>query len=279
MKIRLGSVLMLGLFVGVATSAAPLARAQQETEHKGPSKYLYVTNVGVKPGMSDAFAKAIEKRNDDLREAKDPSHFLGMVPITGSERTIFLDGFDSFADLQKVHDEMMANAKLQSQRHASEESVGGMLRNEYTSIYRYRKSLSLHTEDVKLENERFMRVLLFHVRPGQEKAFESLAKMEVKALASNTDYHWAVFEKMYGLGSDSTFVVLEPMKSLAHEDTMIANEKNVRKALGDPAMTMIRAVESKSVKSVEADLFAFSPQLSYVSEAWVKASPDFWGKK
>ncbi len=276
MKIRLGCVVSLGLAVGIAMSAAPLARAQQEMEHQGPSKYLYVTNVGVKPGMSHAFAKAEQAINENWREAKDPAYSLGMVPITGSERTIFLTGFDSFSDLQKVHDEMSANAKLRSEMQASDESRGAMVRNVYTSIYQFRKSLSLHTTR-NLAEMRFLRVLIFHVK--SEKEFESLAKMEVKALASMPEAHWAVYEKMYGEGSGNTFVVLTAMPSLSEIDTMIGNEKNVRAALGDPGRALMNAVAKKAIKSETSNLYAFSPELSYVPESWVTASPGFWGEK
>lgn len=276
MNIRFGCVVSLGLAVGIAMSAGPLARAQQGIEHQGPSQYLYVTNAGVKPGMSNAFAKAEQAINEDRREAKDPAYFVGMVPITGSGRTIFLSGFDSFADLQKVHDEMNANAKFRSEMQASDQSEGAMVRNVYTSIYKFRKSLSLHTTR-NLADMRFLRVLVFHVK--SEKEFESLAKMEVKALASMPEAHWAVYEEMYGVGSGDTFVVLTAMPSLSEIDAMMANEKNVREALGDPVRTLMNALVNKAIKSEMGNLYAFSPELSYVPESWMTTSPGFWGKK
>lgn len=280
MNIRLGYVLSLGLVVGVAMSAAPLARAQQQKmESHGPSNYVYVENIAVKPGMSDAYAKAIETWNEDRRAAEDPWHTLGMVPITGSRKTMFISGFESFEQAQKWHDEMMANKKLQGEIEGSEESVGAMIRNESSCIYRYRKSLSLHTEDVKLEDMRFMEVDVFHIRAGQDKTFQSMVKVYVKAMASEPQRQWAVYQLMYGKSRGNVYILFFPMKSLEHVDWMMANRKAAMKEVGKSEITLMMVAGKKAIKSETDNLYAFSPQLSYVQESWMKDSPDFWGKK
>jgi hypothetical protein len=44
-------------------------------------------------------------------------------------------------------------------------------------------------------------------------------------------------------------------------------------------MQLMRELGSQTVESSESDLFAIVPQISYVPDAWLTASPDFWGKK
>ena len=42
---------------------------------------------------------------------------------------------------------------------------------------------------------------------------------------------------------------------------------------------LMHELGSQTVESSESDLFAMVPQISYVPDAWLTASPDFWGKK
>ena len=277
MKNRLGSVLFALLVTVIAMSAAPAAQAQQQSQN-GPSKYIYLSSVSVKPGSMAQFTKLEQARIADLRAAKSPTHFLTMEQITGSGMLISISGFDSFADLQKDHDQVYGNEELASKLHANSAARGALVREVHDSIYRYRKDLSLH-EDRSLEDMRFMRMWVVKVKPGHNADFENIAKAEAKALGSEEGVHWAVFEKMYGQGSGSVFLVATPMKSLADVDERIARMKTIRSSVGEGLVHLVMSAESKSISMSESDLFAFAPKMSYVPDSWLTASPDFWGKK
>jgi hypothetical protein len=84
---------------------------------------------------------------------------------------------------------------------------------------------------------------------------------------------------MYGEDSDRTFILVTPIKALGEEDQSVIDSDNLPKTVGADQMQMMRELGSKTVESAESDLFAIVPQMSYVPDSWLKASPDFWGKK
>ncbi len=277
MKNRFANSFFVALLALVVMSVASVAQAQQQSQ-QGPSKYVYLTAVSLKPGSMAQYRKLEEARIADLRAAKAPDHFWMMEQITGSGMLISIHGFDSFAEMQNDHHEVWSNAELASQLTANDTARGLLVRESHDSIYMFRKDLSLHA-DQSLEDMRFMRMWVVRVKPGHQADFENIAKAEAKALGASAEVHWAVFEKMYGEGSGVTFLVATPMKSLGDLDTRMANQQKMRGMVGEGLAQLVMSMEGKAIAKSESDLFVFAPKLSYVPDSWLTASPDFWGKK
>lgn len=86
-----------------------------------------------------------------------------------------------------------------------------------------------------------------------------------------------MFQKMYGVGSDNTYILVTPMESLAYVDGIIGSDKKFSEGVGeDQLQTLTKSIDA-AVESTESDLFAFDPDLSYVPDSWLTS--DFWGKK
>lgn len=267
------------LAAGSIVSAAQTAPTQPEaTQPHGPSKYLYLSNVSIKPGMEDSFIQNESAEVQAVREANSPIHYFGMVGITGAPRALFFAGFDSFADLQKRHEQEMSDAKLQATLKADNAAETPSLAGVMGSIYMYREDLSLNSA-LDISQYRFFDITLFHIANGQYQDWEHLVKLYAKAYSSVANAHWAMFEKMYGEDSDRTFILVTPIKALSEEDQSVIDSDNLPKTVGADQMQMMRELGSKTVESAESDLFAIVPQMSYVPDSWLKASPDFWGKK
>ncbi len=254
--------------------------AQHEAgQVQGPSKYLFLDNVEVKPNQGDAYAKLQGQETAAMRAANAPSHFIGMWAITGSNHVLYMHGFDSFADLQKDHDATMATTKLTDTLKATDAQQAAQLGNEHSSVYEFEKDLSLNT-DLDLSKMRFMRIILFHVRVGHDEDFERVAKLFVKAYASAIpEARWAMFQKLYGEGSGTTYILVTPMESLTEVDGMLGSNKKFTEAVGAEQVQTLFKQADAAVESSESNLFAFDPQLSYAPDSWLKSSPDFWGKK
>ena len=281
MKACIGSKVPLCLLIaGLTLSAAPSLLAQHEAgQAPGPSKYLYLTNVDLKAEESNAYQKLESDEVQAMHAANAPSHYLAMWPITGSDHVLFMHGFDSFADLQKNHEATMDMAKLMDALRADGVAEAPLIADRHTSIYSYEEDLSLNAP-VDLSKMRFMRIILFHVRSGQDQDWQHLVKLFIKAYQSSIpDARWAMFQKMYGVGSDNTYILVTPMDSLSVVDVMRADGKKFDTAVGADQLQLLRKGLNATVESSESDLFAFSPQMSYVPDSWVSASPDFWGKK
>lgn len=281
MNLRSGSLAPLCLLIaGLTLSPAPAAIAQRDAgQVQGPSKYLYVTNVELKPDQGSAYGKIESDEVAALRAAHAPGHYLGMWPITGGGNILYFHGFDSFADLQKEHDETVAMTKLEDTLKADDTQEAPLIASHHTSIYSYEKDLSLNTP-VDLSKMRFMRILLFHVRSGHDDDFQHVVKLFVKAYHDAIPgAHWAMFEKMYGEGSDNTYILVTPMESLSVVDVMHSEDKKFTDAVGADQLHMLQKGIDADVESSEGDLFALGAGISYVPDSWISSSPDFWGKK
>jgi hypothetical protein len=281
MKIRNGSVIPLCLVLaGFTLSPAPAAQAQQGADQpKGPSKYLFLENVELKPAQGFPYAKAQGDQVDAERAAKAPGHYLGMWSITGADHVLYMEGFDSFGDMQKEHEATWAVPKLVDAMKTSSAAQAALIATEHSSIYSYEKDLSFNA-NLDLSKMRFMRIILFHLRSGQDAEFRHLAKLFAKGYQSSLpEAHWAMFQKAYGVGSDNTYILVTPMESLSVVDAMVGGDKKFTDGVGEDQLALLYKGLDAAVESSEADLFAFDPQLSRVPDAWLTSSPDFWGKK
>ncbi len=280
MKLRTGCVGSLCVLLTAFTlSAAPSALAQHEAgQVQGPSKYIYLHDVSLKPGQTDAFAKLETDEAQALRAAHAPRHYFGMWSITGPSHVIFIHDFDSFAELQKNHDATVAMTKLEDTLRADAASEAPLIADSHTSIYKYDEDLSLRAP-LDLSKMRFMRILLFHVRSGHGEDFEHLIKVYAKAYEALPNAHWAMFEKIYGVGSDNTYLLVTPMAELSYVDDIEGSGKQFAASTGEDQLQILRQQGSADVESSELDLFALGADISYVPESWITSSPDFWGKK
>jgi hypothetical protein len=281
MKCRVGSFAPLCLlFAGLTICPAPTAFAQHDAgQTSGPSKYLFLENVELKPSQSFAYAKAQGDQVQAERAAKAPAHYLGMWSITGADHVLYMHGFEAFGDLQKDHEAAWAMPKLVEAMKTNSAAQAPTIATEHSSVYIYEKDLSLGA-NLDLSKMRFMRILLFHVRSGHDDDFQHVAKLFVKAYQSAIpEARWAMFEKAYGVGSDNTYILVTPMESLSVVDVMHGDSKKFNDAVGEDQLATLRKGMDAAVESSEADLFAFDPQLSYAPDSWLTSSPDFWGKK
>jgi hypothetical protein len=281
MKFRNKSIAILCLlFTGLAISPVPAAIAQHEAgQVQGPSKYLFLDNVELKPNQDAAYAKIESEEVQALRASSAPGHYLGMWAITGSTHVIFTEGFDSFAEAQKNHETIWSNSKLAGSLAADGATEAPLVAAKHSSIYEYQKDLSLNAP-LDLSKQRFMRIILFHVRRGHDQEFEHTVKLFAKAYESAIpEARWAMFEKIYGEDSDNVYILVTPMESLSTVDDMHANGKKFRTSVGEDQLAMLRKALDTSVNSSEADLFAIGSKISYAPDSWLTSSPDFWGKK
>ena len=49
--------------------------------------------------------------------------------------------------------------------------------------------------------------------------------------------------------------------------------------MGEEGLKKLSELEAAGISSSQSNLFQFNPRMSYVSDDWVKAAPDFWKPK
>ncbi|MGA8761962.1 MAG: hypothetical protein WB562_03650, partial [Candidatus Sulfotelmatobacter sp.] len=108
--------------------------------------------------------------------------------------------------------------------------------------------------------------------------WEELVKLYQKGCDKITECHWATYQVVYGL-EDNSYIIFNPMKSAAEIDHNFTTMKAFSDALGEKGMAKLDELSGAAIESSETNLFVFNPRMSYASDDWIKADPDFWKPK
>jgi hypothetical protein len=254
--------------------------AAQETPGgmHNPPKILNILREFTKPGKNgmshekteSAFVKA-------MTAAKSPSHYLAVDSLSGKPRSLFLTGFESFEAMEKEERDVEKNPAFMAALDHAGVVDGELLSDTDSGDFAFREDLSLRPA-VDIAHMRFFEISLFHIKPGHDKDWEKLVKMYQSGFEKMQDVHWAMYEAVYGQ-QDGTFVIFNPMKSLAEVDRNFPNGKRFEDAMGEEGMKKLSELTAAAVESSQTNLFEFNPRMSYVGEDWIKANPDFWKPK
>lgn len=263
----LGSYLLIG--------GLGIAAAQEKTP---PPKVLSVYREFVKPGKAGAAHEKGESAFvQAMARAKWPTHYLAVTSITGKPRALFFTPYESFEAWEKDIAAVQGNASLSAALERASVADGDLLSDTDASALVYRDDYSLRSS-VDIAHMRYFEISLYRVRPGHDKDWDSLVKLVMAAYEKIPDVHWALYQAVYGQ-EGGTYVVFTQMKSAAEIDQSFAHSKQFMANLGEDGIKKLRELESAAIESSQHNLFAFDPKMSYVSDEWIKADPDFWKPK
>ncbi len=268
--------LLLGL--SVVLGGVSLGAAQEKSEHMGPPKVLTVIREFVKPGKAGmVHEKAESAFVQAFVRAKWPTHYLAVTSLSGKPRALFLIGYDSFAAWEKDNQATEKNAALSAALDRAGVADGELLSGVDGGTLVYRPDYSLRA-GVDIAHMRYFEISAFRVKQGHDKEWDELVKLVMAAYEKIPGVHWAAYEGIYGVPG-GTFIVFTPMKSLTEADEELAQNKQFEAAMGEGGMKKLRELSAASIESSESNLFQFAPKMSYVSDDWIKADPDFWKPK
>jgi hypothetical protein len=268
----------MGLLLGTCLLAGCAVAVAQEPSAMEPPKVLSVTREYTKPGRNGTPHEKTESGFvQAMARAKWPTHYLAVESVTGKPRALFFTAYDSFEAWEKDVLAVQKNAALSAALDRANLADGDLLASTDQAALMLRPDLSLR-ESVDIAHMRYFEISRIHIRPGHDKDFESLAKLYQKGCEKLPDCHWAMYQSVYGL-EDGTYIIFNPMKSAAEIDHNIGNMKGFSDALGEDGMKKLDELTARTIDSSETNLFVFNPRMSYVSEDWIKADPDFWKPK
>jgi hypothetical protein len=264
-----------GLMLGTCLLAFSTIAVAQEM---GPPKVLAVTREWTKPGRNETSHEKTEAVFvHALAQAKWPTHYLAVDSVTGKPRALFLTGYESFEAWEKDVQATEKNAALSAALDKANIADGELLTGTDQAALMLRPELSLRT-DVDIPHMRYFEISRFHVRPGHDKDWEAIVKLYQQGCENIPACHWATYQVVYGL-EDGTYVIFNPMKTAAEIDHNFGEMKTFADTLGEDGMKQLAELSAAAIESSETNLFAFNPRMSYPSEDWIKADPDFWKPK
>ncbi len=254
-----------------------IAVAQEMSEGAmPPPKVLVMFREFVKPGKSgSAHEKSESNFVQAMADAKWPTHYLALTSLSGRPRALFLTPYDSFDAWEKDNLATMKNKTLSDAMDKAMMTDGDLLSDADQTVATYSEELSLRP-NVDLPHMRYFEISLFHVKPGHRAEWADIVRRVKVAYDKIPDAHWATYEVAYGQQEGTTYIVFSALKSASEIDHEFAEDKDFAAAMGEDGMKKLSELESSAMEPGASNLFAFSPSMSYISEDWIKADPDFW---
>ena len=269
-----------GLFLCIGGVCGLSAATAQETSAQvtPPPKVLRIDVENLKPGKSGAAHHKAESTFVTLSQS-DPSapHYLAMQSLSGPPRALFFFSYGSFADMEKERKAGL-NSPSAAQFDSAFEADGELLTSLSTGIYTYREDLS-HNAPCSIATMRYMQISRITIKPGHQPEWEEYLKMFASNLEkTEPGRHVAVYQSAYGWENGGVWLIITPMKSLDEADTADANGAKFRENMGEANMKHYRELAGEVIESGQRNLFAFDPEMSSASDAWVNAD-SFWKHK
>jgi hypothetical protein len=259
-------------------SCCSIASAQEQSSSSIP-KVLQITREYTKPGKAGAVHEKAESAFvQAMARAKWPTHYMALTSLTGKQRALFLTRYDSFEAWEKDNAAVAKNASLASSIDRAGFNDGDLLDSLDQAVFYFRESMSLRPM-ADISKMRYLDVMAFKIRGGKGREWEELVKLAKEGYGKgDPEAHWGVFELVYG-GDSGTYLVLTARKSLSEVDRGFAMEKQMSSAIGEANGKKMDDLFASCVESLQTQLFAFNPAMSYPAEEWIKSDPDFWKPK
>lgn len=269
-------VVWMALTAGGVTGAAVHAQEHSPAPH-GPAPVLMTVSETPRPGAEAAHAKLEVEYAATLDAGKGNQYYLGMGAITGTPQIVFLSGYSSLEEIAEVHD--YDEATVGEKLDRLDEQHSGTVAAQDTAIWRLRGELS-NPDTVNLASMRFMELIHIHVKLGRGAEFADMIKYIREGwMKTDPDFHYLIYQQIYGSSMDDSYLVVIATKSLADLDKHHAMVAEYRKGFAEDAQKRMIEFESANYNSAESNLFAFTPSMSRLPESWTKDDADFWKPK
>lgn len=280
MKKCFGFFAALCLFVIGGFTTANSANAQENSSGvTQPPKVLVIQREFLKPGIGgSAHEKSESAFVQMMQQANSQTHYIAANSLSGRSRALFLLGYDSFADWQKDLDMLSSNATLAQQFDSATQADGKLLSGFDSGVFVFDPDKSV-SPAVNLGKMRYFEITILQVKLGHDQDFDELAKLHDSIYGKIPGAHWAMFNKLYGTDSGTEMIAVMPMRSLAELDATHKAAHQTYMQLSAEQKKRIVELEGATLESVEVNLFAIDPKMSYPADRWKAADPEFWGQK
>src|ERR1700690_1523007 len=269
---------MFALVVLLPIGISGIAAAQDKSMAMMPPKVLAVSREYTKPGKSGSTHEKTESLFvQAMMHAKWPTNYLAVGSLSGKSRALFFTGYESFAAWEKDMLAAEKNTALMAALDHAGAVDGDLLSETDSSVLAFREEYSLRPE-VDIAHMRYFEISTWQVKHGHDKDWDEIVKLVKAAYEKIPDAHWAAYSAVYGF-PETTYVIFNPMKSLAEVDKNFAMDKEFEAALGEEGSKKLSELSAGAIEMSQTNLFMFNPHMSYPRDEWVKADPEFWKPK
>ncbi|MBZ5726449.1 MAG: hypothetical protein LAP87_15790 [Acidobacteriia bacterium] len=238
------------------------------------------------PGDPPPIIKVIRKPGTDpnaarpYADARAAVDVVGMTSVTGLPETWLIEAHYTYASIEDLDKALSAlgdsrtpadsGSQPQEDLQAAPRTLMAVLRPAWS----YRPDQAMRV----LPRARYVHVSIFRIRPGTEGDFGELVKLRgLSADSINLDRPVLAYEVVSGAAA-GTYLFLSPLATLRSMDEGVANTPVYAESLVE-ARAKAGAKAAAAELSREHLLFRVAPRISYVSDAFAAADPEFWRGK
>src|SRR5579864_412932 len=241
-----------------------------------PPKIMNIVYLGLIPGKEDAWASQEAKIARTYSRANIPIYWIEASSATGSDGVMYLNFFDSFADMgtaaETLSNAMGAHPEIETMQEDHLANASSVT----NSFAVRRDDVGYRAATIDFSKARILRVATVVVRQGYETEFADAMKSLAAAYEKlNADAPWVLYQVNAGSRS-TTFVFFMPMRSMNEMDDYIARSKALTEAEGAEVEARMREAARDAYQSWDSELFFIGPRQSHVSTDFAAGDPSFW---
>lgn len=241
-----------------------------------PPKIINIVYQGLIPGKEGDYASLEDRIARYYKRAAIPVYWITSSSATGDTRSMTLNFFDAFADMDTAVDSLNSAMAAHPDLASMQEALLGFISSETNAFAVRRDDIGYRAATIDFSKARILRVATVIVRQGFEPDFADAMKSLAAAYEKvNADSPWVLYQVNAGAPS-TTFVFFMPMRSMQDMDDYIARAKPLSAAEGPSIEARMQEVARNAYLSWDSELFFVNPRQSHVPTEFAAGDPSFW---
>ena len=202
--------------------------------------------------------------------------YLTLHGVNRSGDIWFVNGYDSYAELEQLEKQIAANAELTAALNEIGMEKAGLSQDPHTIFARYRDDLSFG-RGLSGQRTRYFVISVVPVRPGHARDYADIRRILRAAheRAGSAEIH-SVYQVETGM-PDGTFLILTPAATL--EDAGNGSrfdQETLENDLDSQTRTRLRELSDAALLQSETEILRVDPAISFPAQEWREADPEFW---
>ena len=242
-------------------------------------KFMTVVREKVKTGRAAEHARHEAGWPAALERGKSTQAYVALSSMTGPSEVWYITPFESHAALDEATKREEADTALSAEVERLGKADAEFLTDLQVLQAAARPDLS-YGAFPDISKVRFYEITEFHVKPGHESGFATVAKAYAAAAAKTAPKaSWRTYEVMAGAPS-GTFFILSSFESFGELDRAMAEGMSmVNSFSAEDSITAQKFAAEGYVSAPETNRYRLDPVQSYVSRAVREKDTAFWMPK
>jgi hypothetical protein len=201
--------------------------------------------------------------------------YLALRGVNQSNDVWFVNGFDSYADIDQIGRDVAANADLTAALNNTAQIKADLVIDPHEIFARFREDLS-YGRGMSGQRTRYFILSIISVRPGHLQDYADIRRI-VRAFDQQSNS--AIIHSVYQVDSgmpDGTFLIFTPAASLDDAGAARQFDQSLIENVDSGTRTKLRDLGSAAIGESETSILAINPAISYPDKGWVAADPDLW---